>query len=84
MEGFAPIKQLTDKAIKSGYRVVGLTPSPEEAKALLGKYGLNFDFYAMDITPLKTMIRANPGILRLEKGTIMQKVSYNDTEKIEL
>ena len=84
MEGFAPIKQLTDKAIKAGYRVVGLTPSPEEAKALLGQYGLNFDFYAMDITPLKTMIRANPGILRLEKGTIMQKVSYNDTEKIEL
>ena len=84
LAGFTTIKQLTDKALKAGYKVVGLTPSPEEARKLLGSYGLNFDFYAMDITPLKTMVRANPAVIRLEAGTIKQKVSYNDTEKIEL
>ena len=84
LAGFTAIKQLTDKALKAGYKVVGLTPSPEEARKLLGSYGLNFDFYAMDITPLKTMVRANPAVIRLEAGTIKQKVSYNDTEKIEL
>ena len=30
------------------------------------------------------MVRANPAVIRLEAGTIKQKVSYNDTEKIEL
>ncbi|EJU26379.1 MULTISPECIES: BT_3928 family protein [Capnocytophaga] len=84
LAGFVAIKRLTDKALKAGYKVVGLTPSPEQAKRLLGSYGLNFDFYAMDVTPLKTMVRANPAVIRLEAGTIKQKVSYNDTDKIEL
>ena len=84
LAGFTAIKQRTDKALKPGDQVGGLTPSPEEARKLLGSYGLNFDFYAMDITPLKTMVRANPAVIRLEAGTIKQKVSYNDTEKIEL
>ena len=84
LEGFRPIKELTDKALKQGYKVIGLTPSPEKAQELLGQYGLSFDFYAMDVTPLKTMVRANPAVIRLERGTIKQKVNYNDTQKIDL
>ncbi|EGD33866.1 MULTISPECIES: BT_3928 family protein [unclassified Capnocytophaga] len=83
-KGFSPIKKLTDKALKKGYKVIGLTPSPEQAKILITKYGLNFDFYATDLTTLKTMVRANPAIIRLERGTIKQKVSYNDVQKIDL
>ena len=30
------------------------------------------------------MIRSNPAIIRLEKGTIKQKVNYRDTNKINL
>jgi doxX family protein len=83
-EGFIPIKKLTDKALKEGYKVIGLTPSVEESKKIIQKYELNFDFYATDLTTLKTMIRSNPGIIQLERGTIKQKVSFNDTQKIDL
>nr|WP_314803542.1 BT_3928 family protein [uncultured Capnocytophaga sp.] len=83
-EGFIPIKKLTDRALKEGYKVIGLTPSVEESKKIIQKYELNFDFYATDLTTLKTMIRSNPGIIQLERGTIKQKVSFNDTQKIDL
>jgi len=30
------------------------------------------------------MIRSNPGIIHLEKGTILQKLHWNDAEALEL
>ena len=37
-----------------------------------------YPFYFTDETTLKTMIRSNPGLLFLNKGTIMGKWHYND------
>jgi hypothetical protein len=45
---------------------------------------LNFKFYFCDETALKTIVRSNPGILELNKGTIVQKLHWNDTEKMTL
>ncbi|MDO4881349.1 MAG: DoxX family protein [Capnocytophaga sp.] len=84
LEAFKTIKVLTDKALKNGYKVIGMTASVEEAIPIVQKYELNFDFYFTDQTTLKTMIRSNPAIIRLEKGTIMQKANYNDANKINL
>ena len=47
-------------------------------------YQLNFDFYLCDEKALKTIVRSNPGILKLEKGTVIQKVHWNDIEDLEL
>lgn len=84
-QGFENIKNITDKAIKNGYTVIGLTASGTEDKQLTkDKYDLNFDFYLCDEKALKTVIRSNPGILKLEKGTVIQKEHFNDAEDIEL
>ncbi|MGB6268554.1 MAG: hypothetical protein WBF67_06030, partial [Olleya sp.] len=31
-----------------------------------------------------TIVRSNPGVLKLEKGTIIQKVHWNDVDELEL
>jgi hypothetical protein len=85
MQGFIPVKQVTDQAIRMGYNVIGLSASsPEVTRELAADYGLNFDFYFCDMTTLKTIVRSNPGILELQKGTIMQKLHWNDVDKLQL
>ena len=84
-EGLKTIKVLTDKAIENGYDVIGITATgPEEANTFKKEYNLNFDYYFCDETALKTIVRSNPGILKLEKGTIIQKKHWNDANEIEL
>lgn len=84
-EGFAAIKSMSDEALSKGYRVVGLTASgSREQRQLLKKYNLNFEFYQADETLLKTIVRANPGILTMRNGTITQKVHWFDAEEIKL
>ena len=84
-EGLQKLKATANQAIQKGYKVIGLTASgPEEQEQISKNYGLNFDFYFCDETALKTIIRSNPGILELNKGTVMQKLHWNDLEDLEL
>ncbi|SHJ77647.1 Uncharacterized membrane protein YphA, DoxX/SURF4 family [Arenibacter nanhaiticus] len=76
---FKEIKETTDKAMKNGYKVIGMSASDSEFTARKKKeFRFGFDFYFTDETTLKTIVRSNPGVLLLEKGTIVQKVHYND------
>jgi uncharacterized membrane protein YphA (DoxX/SURF4 family) len=85
MEGQEKLKSFTDKAIKKGYTVIGLTSSGSEDKQLLkSDYNLNFEFYLCDEKVIKTIVRSNPGIVVLEKGTVVNKAHWNDIEDIEL
>ena len=84
-EGFANIKKATDKAIRNGYKVIGLSASSQEVtEALTKKYQLNFNFYFCDETALKTVVRSNPSLIELQKGTIIQKLHWNDVSKLKL
>ncbi|OED37120.1 DoxX family protein [Flavobacteriaceae bacterium (ex Bugula neritina AB1)] len=84
-EGLSTIKELTDKALSQGYDVIGLTASsPKDISKKKQQYGLNFDFYGTDETALKTILRSNPGIVRLKKGTIVEKLHWNDWDKLSL
>tara|TARA_R110001592_G_scaffold109196_1_gene304665 strand:+ start:2811 stop:3908 length:1098 start_codon:yes stop_codon:yes gene_type:complete len=79
LEVFKEVKSVTEKALKAGYKVIGMSASgPDQTTFLKEEYGLGFDFYFSDETTLKTIVRSNPGVLVLEKGTIKQKVHYND------
>lgn len=81
LEVFSEIKKVTETAKEKGYKVIGMSASgPEQTKVLVEKYDLGFEFYFTDQTTLKTIVRSNPGILVLEKGTITQKVHYNDLD----
>ena len=83
-DSFSAIKDLTDKAIKNGYKVIGVSASgAEPTNGIIKKYQLGFEFYFTDETTLKTIVRSNPGVLVLEKGTIKQKVHYNDLEDLK-
>ncbi len=84
-EGIETLKTTTDRAIKNGYKVIGLTASGEEAKQRISEaYNLNFDWYLCDEKALKTVVRSNPGILELDSGTIKQKLHWNDIDDLEL
>ncbi len=83
-EAFPELKNVTDRAMDKGYRVIGMSASDEAfASGLVQKYKLNFPFYFTDQTTLKTIVRSNPGVLVLHKGTIAQKVHYNDLEELQ-
>jgi len=85
MEGYKAVKSLSENARQKGYRVVGLTASGVDLQTeLKKKYELNFEFYQTDETALKTIVRANPGFLTLENGTITQKKHWFDASDIEL
>ncbi|MCF8274287.1 MAG: DoxX family membrane protein [Flavobacteriaceae bacterium] len=84
-QGAEKLKAFSDEAIKKGYIVIGLTASGDEAKQHIKQtYNLNFDFYLCDEKALKTVVRSNPGILELQKGTVMQKAHWNDIDTIKL
>ena len=84
LEAFKAVKEATDMALEKGYKVVGMSASSDALKnQIIDTYKLKFDFYFTDETALKTIVRSNPAILVLEKGTITQKVHYNDIEDLE-
>ena len=84
-KGFVDIKNIADKAISEGYNVYGVSASFEDDLILIqNNYDLPFDFLFCDETTLKTMIRANPGVMTLSKGTVTGKWNWNDIDDINL
>ena len=79
------MEKLYLSAKAKGYKVAGMTASsPEEIATAKKRFGLTFDFYFCDAITLKTIERANPSIIILEKGTIKQKVHHNDLSDLKL
>ncbi|WP_417875456.1 BT_3928 family protein [Winogradskyella sediminis] len=84
-EGMRKLKSFSDEAIKNGYTVIGLSSSgPEDKAQIKSDYNLNFDIYLCDEKVVKTIVRANPGVIVLNKGTVTQKNHWNDLEDITL
>jgi hypothetical protein len=55
-------------------KVYALTASSSrDIQEFKTKYGLTFPFYKTDPITLKTMIRANPGVMKLVGGTVKGK-----------
>ena len=73
------LNQLADWAKGKGYHFIGLTSTTGEG---LRKYQKEqqpaYEMLLTDQITLKTIIRANPGLLLLRKGTIIAKWHYND------
>ncbi|GAA4281181.1 BT_3928 family protein [Gaetbulibacter aestuarii] len=79
------LKGLQDRARSKGYTIIGLTSSSEAKKKQFNlKYDLDFKWYLCDEKALKTVVRANPGILELSKGVIKQKFNWHDVDKLKL
>ena len=83
--GFPDIKNFAEKAIKKGYTVYGASASfADDLQQAKEKYNLPFEFLFCDETTLKTMIRANPGVIILDKGTVVEKKNWVDLDEIKL
>lgn len=84
-QGFSKIKNVTDSAIKNGFKVYALSASLEEDfMDIKDEFDLNFEMLFCDETTLKTIIRANPGIVILKKGTVTGKWNWIDSNKVIL
>ncbi len=79
------VKEVTRKAMQNGYDVYAFSASKQEDFETIKKeFKLDFDLLFCDETTLKTIVRANPGIVTLNKGTITGKWNANDADKVKL
>jgi len=79
VEGAKKAEKIYQKALKEGIKFYALTgSSDEEVQAFKDKADVTFPFWKTDPTVLKTMIRANPGLILLKKGTIVGKWNWRD------
>ena len=68
------INDLYDYALAYGYNFYCITASSDSAIAVWqDNTGADYPFYKMDETTIKTIIRGNPGVMLLHKGTIVWK-----------
>ncbi|WP_320019327.1 BT_3928 family protein [Labilibaculum manganireducens] len=73
------IKELAFYALENNIQFIGLTASGEDAMQNFKTTNeLPFEFYNNDEIQLKTIIRSNPGLLLLKKGTILDKWHFRD------
>lgn len=83
LDSFDEINRLVDLALTKGYKVYGLTSSlPEDMESFKEKARATYPIYNMDETTLKTMIRANPGLMLIRQGTIQGKWHHRQLNKL--
>lgn len=76
---YAEINEFALAAEEAGVPFLGVTASlPAKVEAMRHELQTPFPFGTMDETTLKTVIRANPGILLLEEGRVVAKWHHND------
>jgi len=73
------INELYKLAISNNYNFICLTSVIEkEIIEFKNKWQVQYEFFVTDPITLKTIIRANPGLVLLHKGTILEKWHSND------
>lgn len=73
------INDFVNLAQQKGIEFLGLTSSsPKQVDAFRHEHNSMFEYYYCDATTLKTMIRSNPGLMLLKKGTVTAIWHYND------
>jgi hypothetical protein len=81
-EEWLKIKELNSFIEKQGYKFYFLNGSPKNIiDAVQKKYNIPFSFCFTDVTTLKTIIRANPGLMVIKDGVILAKWHANDFPK---
>ena len=84
-EGITEVSKVAKQASEQGYEIYILTASYiEDLAAIQKEYGLPYTFGFCDETALKTVIRANPGIVTVKNGIIAGKWNWTDTDSVEL
>ncbi len=83
-ENMEKIIELATYSKHQGYRFIGLTASlQDEISQFVQETEINFPFYNTDEITLKTIVRANPGLVLIKEGTIIGKWHYQDIPSVE-
>jgi uncharacterized membrane protein YphA (DoxX/SURF4 family) len=79
MDGFKKIIAVCEDAMKDGkYAFLISGNAANEVADFKTKIKLPYDTYNMDPSPIKTIMRSNPGLLILKQGKIVAKYHYNE------
>ncbi len=68
------INRYAQKLKNNGHRIIGLFAIIDDG--ISQKF--DFPLYLTDATTLKTMIRSNPGVIKLQTGTVIDKKAWRD------
>ncbi len=75
----AQLNELMQQAQNQGITVIGATATGyDETNDFRHKHQVMYPYFTADGTMLKTIIRSNPGLVYLEKGTVVKKWHHND------
>ena len=75
----ANINDFVSLSQKNGIEFIGLTASgTEDVEKFRHSHNSMFDYNFCDGTTLKTMVRSNPGLMLLKKGTVVAMWHHND------
>lgn len=78
------VASLTKEAHTAGVSTYELTASNfEDTENYKQMYGIDIETYVCDATTLKTVIRSNPGLIVLNKGTVIGKYSFRKVESLQ-
>lgn len=84
-KGFKNVKSLSERALEKGYTVYCFSASTQEDyEVVRSKFQWDLELLFCDETTLKTIVRSNPGIVTLNKGTITGKWSWRQAERVTL
>lgn len=82
---FDKIRPVAQEAINKGYLVYTISASSMDLyREVKEMFELPMDMLYCDETAIKTMIRANPGIMTIEKGNITGKWNAADIDQVVL
>ena len=83
-EGYNVISTLVKECNEQNMDFVIVTGSlKEEVDTFNINRATNLHFYFSDVTPLKTAVRNNPGVILLKDGYVMDKWSYRDVPPLQ-
>ena len=73
------INNVYDYAVEQNMRFYGVTSSTKDAiNTWIDNTGAEYPFLTADDVTLKTIIRANPGLVLLKSGTVLMKWNHHD------
>ena len=82
-EAFKQLDELAAACDKAHIKFFAVVVNDNKIDDFRHKYNAAFPFYYADETPLKTMIRSNPGLILLKNGTIINKWHYRHLPAFE-
>lgn len=79
------INYLYHQVVADGSNFICLTASPsDETEQFRFIFDIPYDFYSTDPITLKTIIRANPGLVIIKNGVVKAKWNHNDIPEYEI